>query len=158
MTHLPGSRNPSGPLSRLGFPDGDGPAVSTGDPAAESQQDASAHAPVAGPPAGALWLDAVEAALFSERSIASPVPSMLVTVRVTWTAARRHKAAVMFANTQEGGAVPSTLAPRGLDLIPACSSRWQASGRSCAAMRAPRRSTACAGSSTPCLSRHGATG
>ena len=89
VTRLPGSRNPSDPLSRRGFSDGDGPAVSTGDPAAESQQelfsrlgrDAPAHAPAAGPPAGALWLDAVEAALFSERSGAAPVPSMLATVR-----------------------------------------------------------------------------
>ena len=80
VTRLPRSRNPSDPLSRRGFPDGDGPAVSTGDPAAESQQelfsrlsrDASVPAPATGPPAGALWLDTVEAALFLERSSAAP--------------------------------------------------------------------------------------
>ena len=32
MTHLPGLRNPTDPLSRRGFVDGDGPAASTGDP------------------------------------------------------------------------------------------------------------------------------
>ena len=131
VTHLPGSRNPSDPLSRRGFPDGDGPAVSTGDPAAESQQelfsrlgrDASAHAPAVGPPAGALWLDAVEAA--PERSGAARVPSMLATVRARW-AAIRHEAAAMFANTQEGGAIPSTLALGGWAYPPSvllCSSR-----------------------------------
>ena len=60
ITSMPSvSRNPSDPLSRRGFPDGDGPAVSTGDPAAEKKQElssrlgrgASAHAPAAGPPA-----------------------------------------------------------------------------------------------------------
>ena len=63
------------PLSRRGFRDGDsdGPAVSSGEPAAESKQelfcrlvrDASAHAPEAGTPAGALLLDAVEAVQLS---------------------------------------------------------------------------------------------
>ena len=37
VTHLPGSRNPTDPLSRRGFADGYGPAASTGDPDAESQ-------------------------------------------------------------------------------------------------------------------------
>ena len=36
VTHLPCSRNPSDPLSRRGFPDSDGPAVSMGDTSAES--------------------------------------------------------------------------------------------------------------------------
>jgi nicotinic acid phosphoribosyltransferase len=31
VTHLPGTRNPTDPLSRRGFADGDGPAASTGD-------------------------------------------------------------------------------------------------------------------------------
>ena len=39
VTHLPGSRNPTDPLSRRGFADGDGPATSTGDADAESQQE-----------------------------------------------------------------------------------------------------------------------
>ena len=90
------------------------------DPAAESQQDlssrlgrdSSSRAPAAGPPVGALWLDTNEAALFSARSGAAHVPSMLATVCATW-AATRHEAAAMFTNTQEGGAKPSTLAPGG---------------------------------------------
>ncbi len=36
VTHLPGARNPTDPLSRRGFADGDGPAASTGDADAES--------------------------------------------------------------------------------------------------------------------------
>ena len=39
VTHLPGARNPTDPLSRRGFADGDGPAASTGDPDPESQQE-----------------------------------------------------------------------------------------------------------------------
>ncbi len=39
ITHLPGSKNPTDPLSRRGFRSGDGPAPSTGDPDAESQQE-----------------------------------------------------------------------------------------------------------------------
>ena len=39
VTHLPGSRNPTDPLPRRGFADGDGPAASTGDADAESQQE-----------------------------------------------------------------------------------------------------------------------
>ncbi len=39
VTHLPGALNPSDPLSRRGFADGDGPAASTGDPDAENQQE-----------------------------------------------------------------------------------------------------------------------
>jgi len=132
VTHLPGSRNPSDPLSRRGFPDGDGPASSTGDHAAESQQelfsrlgrDASTHAQAATQPAGALWLDAVEAALFSAPSGTAPVPSMLAAIRATW-AATRHEAAAIFAHTQEGGALPSTHAPGGGALSsPPCSSMF----------------------------------
>ena len=108
VTHLPGSRNPSDPLSRRGFTDGDGPAAATGDPAAESQQelfsrvgrDAPAHAaldavragrrarrssttPAAAQPAGARWLEEVESTLFSGWSGAAPVSSMLAAVRAT---------------------------------------------------------------------------
>ena len=39
VTHLPGARNPTDPLSRRGFADCDGPAASTGEPDAESQQE-----------------------------------------------------------------------------------------------------------------------
>ena len=41
VTHLPGSRNPTDPLSRCGFADGnrDGLPASTGDPDAESRQE-----------------------------------------------------------------------------------------------------------------------
>ena len=39
VTYLQGSRNLSDPLSRRCFPDDDGPAVSTGDPDAESQKE-----------------------------------------------------------------------------------------------------------------------
>ena len=39
VTHLPGAKNPTDPLSRRGFRDGDGPATTTGDPDAESQQE-----------------------------------------------------------------------------------------------------------------------
>ena len=39
VTHLPGARNPSDPLSHRGFTDGDGPAASTGDPDAESPEE-----------------------------------------------------------------------------------------------------------------------
>jgi hypothetical protein len=38
VTHVPGTRNPSDPLSRRAFADGDGPASTTGDPDPESQQ------------------------------------------------------------------------------------------------------------------------
>ena len=37
VPHLQGSRNPTDPLLRCGFADGDGPAATTGDPEAESQ-------------------------------------------------------------------------------------------------------------------------
>ena len=47
----------------------------------------------------------LEAALFSQRSDAAPVPSMLATVRAGW-AATRHEAAAMFANTQKGVQFP----------------------------------------------------
>ena len=130
VTHLPGSRNPTDPLSRRGFTDGNGPAESTGAPDAESQQelfsrqgrDAPAAALDAGhagrrsaqamtPPAGARWLDEVEAELLSGRRRDPPVPSMLAAVRATWAATRRE-AAVTFASTLEGGANPPTPSPR----------------------------------------------
>ena len=39
VTHLQGSRNPSDPLSRRGFSDGNDPAASTGDSNAGSDQE-----------------------------------------------------------------------------------------------------------------------
>ncbi len=41
VTHMPGARNPTDPLTRQGFADagGPGPAASTGDPDPESQQE-----------------------------------------------------------------------------------------------------------------------
>ncbi len=39
VTRLPGARNPADPLTRQGFINGPGPAVSTGDPDSESQQE-----------------------------------------------------------------------------------------------------------------------
>ena len=39
VTHLPGDRNSSDPLSRRGFAGGVGPATSTGDPDPKSQQE-----------------------------------------------------------------------------------------------------------------------
>ena len=39
VTYLPGGGNPTDPLSRRCFADGDGPALTTGDPEPESQQE-----------------------------------------------------------------------------------------------------------------------
>ena len=87
VTHLPGSRNPADPLSRRAFADGDGPAASTGDPAAESQQE-----------------------LFSRVGRDARVSATLAAVRSRW-ATTRNAAATTFANVQGGDAIPST--PRG---------------------------------------------
>jgi hypothetical protein len=56
VTHLPGARSQSDPLSRRGFADGDGPAASTGDPDAESQQEhhGGARQPTWPPPSPAV--------------------------------------------------------------------------------------------------------
>jgi hypothetical protein len=78
VTHLPGSRNPTDPLSRRGFADGDGPAASTGDPAVESQQE-----------------------LFSQLGRDAPAAAVLVTIRAGWAATRRAAAAV-FGHGQGG--------------------------------------------------------
>ena len=63
VTHLPGSRNPSDPLSRRGFTDGAGPALSTGDADPESQQE-----------------------LFSRLGRDAPAPAWLAAVRARWEA------------------------------------------------------------------------
>ena len=93
VTHLPGSRNPTDPLSRRGFVDGDGPAASTGDPDPESQQE-----------------------LFSRLGRDAPSSAVLGAVRVGWTENRRVAAAT-FTNVQGGDAIPST-GPGGGSLIP----------------------------------------
>jgi hypothetical protein len=84
VTHLPGSRNPTDPLSRRGFADGNGPAPSTGDSDAdaESQQE-----------------------LFSRLGRDAPVPARLATVRARW-AANRQAAGATFVDTVYGGGRP----------------------------------------------------
>jgi hypothetical protein len=101
VTHLPGSRNPTDPLSRRGFADGDGPAASTGDADAESQQE-----------------------LFSRLGRDAPATARLAAVRTRWAVTRREAAAT-FADVQEGDAVPST-PPRGGALSPPCQSMFVA--------------------------------
>ena len=93
VTHLPGSRNPTDPLSRRGFADGDGPAASTGDADAESQQE-----------------------LFSRLGRDAPDTAMLSAVRARW-AATRCEAAATFSGVQGGDAIPSAT-PRGGGAIP----------------------------------------
>ena len=100
VTHLPGSRNPSDPLSRRGFADGDGPAASTGDPDAESQQE-----------------------LFSRLGRDAPAPALLATIRAGWAAHRRAAAAV-FATVQGGDANPPTPPRGGAPLSPPCTSMF----------------------------------
>ena len=82
VTHLPGARNPTDPLSRRGFTDGDGPAASTGDPDVESQQE-----------------------LFSRLGRDAPTSAGLAAVRARW-AATRNAAAAEFAHVQGGDAFP----------------------------------------------------
>ena len=89
VTHLPGARNPTDPLSRRGFADGDGPAASTGDPDPESQQE-----------------------LFSRLGRDAPAPALLAAIRVRWAHAR-SAAAAAFAKVQEGAAHPSAPRARG---------------------------------------------
>ncbi len=101
VTHLPGSRNPTDPLSRSGFADGADPAASTGDADAESQQE-----------------------LFSRLGRDAPVPARLATVRARWAATRRA-AAETFADVQGGDTLPSA-SPRGGALSPSCQSMFVA--------------------------------
>ena len=88
VTHLPGARNPTDPLSRRGFADGDGPAASTGDADAESQQE-----------------------LFSRLGRDASAPAGLASVRAGW-AANRRAAAAAFADARGGHESPPT-PPRG---------------------------------------------
>ncbi len=83
VTHLPCARNLSDPLTRQGFPDGPGPAASTGDPDPESQQER-----------------------FSRLGRDAPRSAALAAIRAGWEANRRVAAAT-FATVQED-AIPST--------------------------------------------------
>ena len=82
VAHLPGARNPTDPLSRRGFADGDGPAASTGDPDPESQQK-----------------------LFSRLGRDTPASAVLAVIRTGWDATRRSAAAT-FCNVQGGEQYP----------------------------------------------------
>ena len=100
VTHLPGVRNPTDPLSRRGFEDGDGPAASTGDPDPESQQE-----------------------LFSRLGRDAPTSAVLSVIRAGWIAHRRLAAASF--DVQEGDAIPSTEL-RGEAIFPPCTSMFVA--------------------------------
>ena len=89
VTHLPGARNPTDPLSRRGFADGDGPATSIGERHAESQQE-----------------------LFSRLGRDAPAPAVLAAVRARWATARQA-AAVAFASVKGRDAFPPTQPLRG---------------------------------------------
>ena len=78
VTHLPGARNPSDPLSRRGFADGSGPAASTGDPDPESQQE-----------------------LFSRLGRDAPASAVLLVIRAGWDATLQSAAAT-FTDVQKG--------------------------------------------------------
>ena len=103
VTHLPGSRTPTDPLSRRGFADGDGPAASTGDLDPESQQE-----------------------LFSRLGRDAPASAVLAVIRAGW-AVNRHVAAATFANIVEGDAIPS-IRSRGRARVNVC--LWPSQGRS----------------------------
>ena len=98
VTHLPGSRNPTDPLSRRGFADCDGPAATTGDPDAESQQE----------PFSRLGRDA-------------PAPAVLAAIRARW-ASTRSTAAAPFVSAQGGHAFPLTL--EGAEITSLCTSMF----------------------------------
>ena len=96
VTHLPGTRNPSDPLSRRGFADGSGPAATTGDPDPESQQE-----------------------LFSRLGRDAPASAVLAVIRAGW-GATRQSAAATFADVQ-GGGTKSPPRRGGGDIPPVCS-------------------------------------
>ena len=89
VTHLPGACNPMDPLSRLGCSDGDGPATSTGEPDAESQQK-----------------------LVSRLGRDVTAPAVLAAVRARW-ATTRCAVAVAFKTFRGGHNPPHTIHPRG---------------------------------------------
>ena len=84
VTHLPGARNPSDPLSRRGFADGPGPAALTGDPDPESQQE-----------------------LFSRLGRDAPASAVLAVIRAGWETTRQSAAAT-FATIPGGYEIPFT--------------------------------------------------
>ena len=100
VTHLPGSRNPTDPLSRRGFTDGDGPAASTGNPVAESQQE-----------------------LFSRVGRDALLPARLTVVQAGWATTRRA-AAAFFAHVQGEGAVSPASTRGGAESPPPCTSMF----------------------------------
>ena len=85
VTHLPGARNPTDPLSRRGFADGNGSAASTGDPDAESQQE-----------------------LFSRLGHDAPGSARLTAIRAGWAVTRRAATA---AFVQGGDAMRAPVPP-----------------------------------------------
>jgi hypothetical protein len=98
VTYLPGTRNHEDPLRRCCFAGWPWPAVSTGEPNPESQQE-----------------------LFSRLGRDAPCSAVLTTVRAGW-AVNRQVAAVTFATVQEGGTISSTRPWR----IPPCTSMFVA--------------------------------
>ena len=83
VTHVPGTKNPSDPLSPRAFTDGDGPATSTGDPDQESQQE-----------------------LFSLLGRDAPEPSLLNAIRDSWTATRNEAATIFTMGTPRSNLPP----------------------------------------------------
>jgi hypothetical protein len=98
VTHLPCLRNPTDPLSRSCFEDGNGTVPSKEDPYLESQQE-----------------------LFSRLGRDTQCPAGLA---AGW-AEIRQVAAVAFASVQEGDKIPSTR-PRGGAVSPPCTSMFVA--------------------------------
>ncbi len=85
VTHLPGSRNLTDPLSRRCFSDGADPAASTGDADAESQLE-----------------------IFSRLGSDVPVPARIATIRARWAATRRAAAvAAPLPRLAAGGGGPA---------------------------------------------------
>ena len=84
VTPLPGASNPTDPLSRRAFADGDGPAASTGDPDPERKKE-----------------------LFFRLGRDAPAPALLAAIRLGWAHTRSATAAA-YANVQEADAHPST--------------------------------------------------
>jgi hypothetical protein len=107
VTHLPGARNPTDPLSRRGFADGDGPAASTGDTDAESQQE-----------------------LFSRLGCDAPAPARLAAVRATRPVGRRPDVRQLRSSpTFRGGAQPPPRRSGGGGSFPSISSYVRPVGR-----------------------------
>ena len=91
VTHVPGAKNPSDPLSRRGFADGDGPAAFTGDPDPESQQELFSR----------LGRDAPD----------TPGPAGLAVIREERARTRRDAASVFATCLPGGGQLPPPNGP-----------------------------------------------